>query len=363
MPREFKLKPYSILPEDLKIIKYRQNPPTPGQSTIPPPRTPYQQQCTDRLNALTDFCLEEYNIEPVHTRLITSALVPSSHMPVWMIYETTRTPFWNHLNAAIKEVGLPALFNIAGVRMATKKTSQRWYEALTRIRHDCPKIFIDTQCLDTRKWAKCLGPGHGYWSITAECGRASVPALMLKMPRAGAEEELARLLRMVLDMNGRRVFPEPIHPSAALADVIAALPVLNEELAGGETLFTMITLLPSCHAALYGRTNAELADPDYYSMMEVVRGSIRRWMKAILSVFVTEDAKCRNIVRSEAFVRGTGLSRFTLRYQLDAAEQRGIVTRKPSKEGTTMRKGMFRLTEVGEIGAAVVGGGMNARWW
>lgn len=338
----------------------KQNPPTP-ETMVPhlvTPPTPYQRTCAERVHALTSFCYEEYNVDPMHVRLIVSALLPSAYLPLWMIYETTRTPFWNHLNHSIKLLGIPPVFNIAGMRMLRDRMSNEWYKEAYMTRHEQPRVMIDTQRIHTMEWKKRMVSTSGYWAMTGECAKAGIPVLMMKVPRAGSEEEFARLLRMVIDPHERKLLPEPVVPSTPLVEIIHALPRLNEELVDGEALFNTITMLPTSHAALYGRTTSELVDADWYSMMQVVRGSIREYLRSILYWFYMADAKFKVWVRASDMGEKLGRDRNVMRRQLDKLVATGVMDQRMHKA-----RWLYALTDLGMLGACIVGAGPGARWW
>lgn len=362
--------PSRDLEDKARAIVLRQNPASvestnPYLTTSP---TPYQLQCAARVRDLTDFCAEEYNIDPADVRLIASALLPSNHLPCWMIYETVRTPFWNHLNYSIKALGYRPVFNVSGMRMLNERHAREFYTDMIAVRHENPRVFIDTHHSNDRRWRKRVGPGHAYWLITAECARATVPAVMMKLPREGAEEEFARLLRMVVDPHARQVLPKPVQPPPALVELIHTVPRLNpKELSDAEPFFTCILMLASGHAALFGRTNKQLIDADYFCAMSALRGGIRQDLRGLLYFYhhleQKKDKFWANLTDIGAHMPQQ--RRGVMKYMRELEDWGVVESRmmKPPRTGLVKARRFYKLTELGRLGAALVGNGPLARWW
>lgn len=338
------------------------------ESTPPPPTppTPYQTQCLNRLTALTDFCFDQYNIDPTHTRLIMSTLVPSNYLPIWLIYETQRTPFWNHLNAACKQLGMQPMNNLSGLRSLHIKFADQWYREWMKGRHEHPKIFIDTYYLDNFKWRK-IPASHAYWLIAAECARVSVPAMMAKMPREGADEELLRLVRMVIQPHDRTLLPKPIEPGETLNKIIHSIPRLNKEMVDGEPFYNNIVMIPGSHAALYGRGMDQLVDADYYAMMQVIRGSIRQNIQRILHRFFLHRTACEGPMTHDMLADKLDMPLQGMCDVLSELHRDHVIEKshRPlwhSGHGRKFSHATYKLTALGQIGAKLIGQ-PEMKWW
>ena len=240
-----------------------------------------------RLNEFLTFCSSEYNLPPAYGRLIASCLIPCHpHKPIWITFDTHRHPFWDSLDYALKQLGFAGIQNAAAIRDSNTWSYQ---QTVTQVhdwmmaREERARIFIDTGESRTSITLKSmLRSGHPYLSLCTESIRARVFLEMTRLPSPGADAELARLLKLVIDPN-RRMFPNPVRFPEPLLPVLHAIAKLNVDFEVTPSAFSGLSLLPSSHAAMCGR---DYLAPDDWEMLKLAfRGIIPQPFHPIIEWF------------------------------------------------------------------------------
>jgi hypothetical protein len=279
----------------------------------------YQKRCEGRLAEWVKFCREEYNLDPLHAKLIASVLIPSEYKPIWLIVETSNAPFWQHLSYYMELLGLHRILNLAGLRTTRPRYANRQVDEWMQARNKQPRIFIDTYFENPNCWQGVLRR-HGYWHIASECIRVriTVPftAPRLKTP----ETHMAGALNLAVDPTHRRLFPVPVRLPDVVMEFIELLPRLNPELSDPMALHENMMLVPSSHAVLHGRT--ELIEEDWSMLKEFLRGGVRYWTRRMLMAF-----RRREMLKHEDLAIDTGFSDEIVRQQTRRLEGAGILRR------------------------------------
>src|SRR5574341_665197 len=150
-----------------------------------------------RVTDLSDFCSHIYGLDPLETAILASVLIPCApYTPVWVVCDSTRNSFWEHLPLVVEKIhgcapsknGL--LENMAHIRATRPREANQRIDRLQKERN-LGRILIDTY-FEVPK-----SPSHSanrYPELASECLRLTVRLPVLRTPPAKAETELLRLL-------------------------------------------------------------------------------------------------------------------------------------------------------------------------
>jgi hypothetical protein len=323
---------------------------------------PHRRTQENRLHYWVDFCRDEYRLDPIHSKLIASALIPCSpHKPVWLIAETSSGPFWDHLSTSMASIGLPRITNLTGLRTIRPRYANQYATDWMTTRQTHPRIFIDTHFQTPDCWRGLL-TRHPYWQVSAQCIRVPIPVPLSRIPAPGVEQEMARWLRMVLDRNPSRQFqntaqviPAPVALSPVQLEFIELLPRLNPELADTSALLANLSLLPSSYAAMHSR--ATLADDDWWNMSRCLRGCVRQWTRQLLGAFYNNPGQ---MLTHHDLVIHSGLSEKVVGEEAARLEQTGVLRKR--KMPNTKRIWLYGPTEGLGVSAVSMVGAENVKW-
>lgn len=253
------------------------------KKTTEQPRTisRVEQSATERMAELVEFVQLEYQVPEHVVRAVCAVLVPCHpHRPAWLIIESGRHPFWDHLDVVLKQRGLPESVDLSFIR--TNWTFKyvdvsRLVSELLLGRDKAPRIFLDYEA-GTRHSMRGITIGHPYWLIVQECVHLFAPLEFKGLPSVGAKEELERLLKLAINDNSR-LLPNTVDLSKKVVKVMELMARINTEARMTHGIWAGLALMPSAHAVLSGRE--ELIEEDWGILRWFTGGYVKLWHRRV----------------------------------------------------------------------------------
>ncbi|HEX6825888.1 MAG TPA: hypothetical protein VF077_06160 [Nitrospiraceae bacterium] len=236
-----------------------------------------EEKYTERLNELTDFCLENWGVESRATRLIAATLLnPAPLPPCWMIVDSDRHSFWDDLCQALNRIDYRPMQSASRLRFIRPRWANNSYEMEMMERNVVPKLLLDYE------WERNVYVMYkNRWKeFQAEFIRMRVKLPACKLASHTAEWELAQRLRKCISVEHRPFLPGYWQLPEYLITHLNLLMKLNPELRNPSRLTSNISILGSSLAVLHGRKDMNIQD--HTDIYHILLSQIRPWTRKIL---------------------------------------------------------------------------------
>lgn len=231
-----------------------------------------------RVYEMVEFAGQKYGLAAEEATILLSTLLPTDpYPPAWLICDSKNHSFWEDLAFGLREFGVEVR-SLHALRLRPPYFANRAvYMALNQ--RNRPAVWTDSA---TDRPAARPSMRHRYYDLAAQCLRLSVTPDPFRAPHPNTRVDLTYFLRRVLEDRGLAITPAPTNDR--LARIVAILHKTNPELSDLHVLSRNAGILAASHAALFGRTWPEEAD--HRALYRVLRDSMRKWNRDILSVIV-----------------------------------------------------------------------------
>lgn len=298
-----------------------------------------------RLQALTDFCLQEYSVSHLDLHYLCSLLIPSES-PVWSVLETPYTGFWHDLTHLPGTSPLQQPPFDACNLSKRARYANRFIDAALLTRNT-PLLVLDHVAATPRKYP---GVNHRAPALMTKLLRWNMGGGALRVSRPGVKEELGRLVEEVVDSTGRMYGPSPVQANPQFSNLITLLAMLNPEYSDPYALTLNLSYLPSAHCCLVGREKLE--EEDWMLTLRAMQGSVREWTQRILAEFVEKDGAHRIDMLPET----TKLSSAVVRAEVGRLAEIGVLEWAGGRHVWVERGAEWWMETEGLVGGSV-------RWW